>query len=156
MFIADVRSIKINPSQNVIALNFTTTNDFTNGISLLQNSHLEVISTSGYLIKVRTSSANLVNAANKIPVNTITLTPALNISSGATTSSASQSGSSTQSSIYSFPVILAPNPKLMVESSIGASRTIFNVSYTASGGQEYMNKATGNYTTTITYSIEPN
>jgi hypothetical protein len=151
--LSDVRSIKINPAQSVVNLNFTTANDYANGINVSQNRHIEITSTSGFIVKVKASGNNLTNGTNTIPVNTITLTPFLNTASMQRTMVAS--GSSFANSVYTFPITLSPTPKLLVESSYGSTQIFFDINYASSGGASYMNKVSGTYSTTITYTIEP-
>lgn len=140
--LADVRSIRVNPAQNTVQLNFATATDYQNGVTSDQIAHLEVTSTGGYQIKVKASGSALLNGANAIPVNTITLTPGLNAGytdPGATFTSLSLSATQQQ-------LITTPN---------GSPRIMFDVRYGASGGQPYIGKPAGTYVTTITFSIEP-
>jgi hypothetical protein len=154
VYLADVRSIKVNPAQSIVTLNFATAADYSNGVSLSQPGHLEVTSTSGYVVKVKSSASYLQKGSDAIQVSTITLTPTIS----ATNSSGTNGASNLQSLVadtYLYSTKLAVTPKVMIDASKGASRTLFDVKYQASGGTEYMNKATGNYSVTITYTIEP-
>lgn len=144
--LADVRSIKINPAQSVVQLNFSTAEDYANGVNLIQNAHLEVTSSGGFLIKVKAASLNLINGVNTIPVSTIKVTPTL-------------SAASTQfvnAGLYLKGIWLSNIPKAMIDAPLGGSKLQFDVNYQSLGGPDYTNKSRGNYSTTITYSIEPN
>jgi len=152
--LADVRSIKINPTQSVVTLNFNSASDYTNGVTSQQNAHLEVTSTGGYIIKVKASNANLQNNTNTIPVSTINISPKVNSSSNIG-SAIIGSYSNTMASTYLYPANLTVSPSLIIESSKGSPKTMYDIQYKASGGVNYMNKAPGNYSVTITYSIEP-
>lgn len=152
--LADVRSIKINPNQSVVTLNFNSAQDYTNGVSSQQDAHLEVTSTGGYIIRVKASNANLQNNTNTIPVSTINITPKINSSSNIG-SSIIGSYSNMMATTYLYPANLSLSPALIVESSKGSPKTMYDIQYKASGGSNYMNKAPGNYSVTITYSIEP-
>jgi hypothetical protein len=140
--LADVRSIKLNPAQTTVQLNFNNVNDYQNGVSLTQNAHLEVTSTGGFQVKVKSSGSSLQNGINTIPVSTITLVPSLS-------SGYADMGASFQT------VTLSPIAQQMVTTPNGASRIAFDVRYTASGGQPYIDKKAGTYVTTITFCIEP-
>lgn len=146
--LADVRSIKINPAQSVVQLNFSTAEDYANGVNLLQNAHLEITSSGGFLIKVKAASQNLINGVNTIPVSTIKVTPTLSAVSN-------QTGNLT-SGIYMKGTWLSNIPKAMIDAPLGGSKLQFDVNYQSLGGPDYTNKSRGNYSTTITYSIEPN
>jgi hypothetical protein len=140
--LADVRSIKLNPAQTTVQLNFNNASDYQTGVILSQNAHLEVTSTGGFQVKVKSSGASLQNGTNTIPVSTITLVPSL--SSGYT-----DMGASFQT------VTLSSTQQQMITTPNGSSRIVFDVRYSASGGQPYIDKPAGTYVTTITFSIEP-
>lgn len=140
--LADVRSIKLNPAQTTVQLNFNNANDYQNGVVLNQNAHLEVTSTGGFQVKVKSSGASLQNGINTIPVSTITMIPSL--SSGYV-----DMGASFQT------VTLSPTQQQMITTPNGSSKIVFDVRYQASGGQPFIDKPAGTYVTTITFSIEP-
>lgn len=140
--LSDVRSITINPAQSTVALNFASSTDYLNGVFVNQAAHLEVTSTGGYQIKVKAATASLVNNTSTIPVSSITLTPTL-------------SAGSTDEGVSLFPVPLSATQQPIITTTNGNSRIFFDMRYQASGGQDYINKASGTYVTTITFSIEP-
>lgn len=140
--LADVRSIKLNPAQTTVQLNFNNASDYQNGVLLNQAAHLEVTSTGGFQVKVKSSGVSLQNGTNTIPVSTITLVPSL--SSGYTDMGASFN-----------TVTLSPTQQQMITTPNGSARVVFDVRYGASGGQPYIDKPAGTYVTTITFSIEP-
>ncbi len=148
--LADVRSIKVNPTQNTVTLNFATVDDYNKGVESNQASHLEITSTGGFVVKVKSSGPNLNNGSNTIPVNTISLV-------NSTTAGSSLVSTGPNANIVSFtiPVTLAPTPATLINSPVGATKIFYDVKYKASGGPAYINKPAGTYTTTITYSIEP-
>ena len=73
--LSDVRSIMVNPTQNNVELVFATPEDYQNGVTSSQPSHIMVTSTGGFQITVKASTEGLVFGANSIPVNTIRLSP---------------------------------------------------------------------------------
>jgi hypothetical protein len=155
--LSDVRSIKVNPSQTNVSLVFANSADYNNGVSSDQVAHLEVTSTGGYAIKVKSSGPTLVNGANSIPVNTITLTPTVGTqkaSVGAGVTAIIPQSSNTQMGSL-LAAILNPTAVNFITSPTGVTKQFYDVKYNASGGTSYINKAAGTYTTTITYSIEP-
>jgi hypothetical protein len=140
--LADVRSIKLNPAQTTVQLNFNNANDYQNGVALNQQAHLEVTATGGFQVKVKSSGTNLQNGINTIPVSTISLVPSLS-------SGYSDMGVSFQT------VTLSPTQQQMITTPNGSSKIVFDVRYNASGGQPYIDKRAGTYVTTITFCIEP-
>jgi hypothetical protein len=149
--LTDVRSIKVNPAQTTVSLNFANAADYQNGVVNTQPSHLEITSTNGYVVKVKSASANLVNGTNNIPVNTITLMP--NVTAGNSGGSGTVVISLSSASIT--PVNLSPTPTTIISSPTGQTKVFYDMKYGAQGGSSYINKAAGTYSTTITYTIEP-
>lgn len=140
--LADVRSIKLNPAQSTVQLRFNNATDYQNGVVLNNQAHLEVTSTGGFQVKVKSSGASLQNGTNTIPVSTITLTPTLN-------SGYADAGLGLQT------VTLSATQQQLITTPNGSTKIVFDVRYTASGGQPYINKPAGTYVTTVTFSIEP-
>jgi hypothetical protein len=140
--LADIKSIKVNPAQSTVTLNFATSADYLDGVFITQAAHLEITSTSGFQVKVKAATASLVNGVSTIPVSTILLTPTLS------------AGSVDEGAAFT-PVSLSATPQPILNTPNGNARIYFDMQYKASGGQDYINKAAGTYVTTITYSIEP-
>jgi hypothetical protein len=138
--LANVSSIKVNAAQTSVALNFSNADDYNNGVSLAQVQHLEVTCTGGYQVTVKASGPTMINGASTIPVSTITLTPS--ISSGSTDAGAAFT-----------PVSLSATPQNMITTPNGATKIYYDLRYKASGGPQYIGKAAGTYTTTITFTI---
>lgn len=155
--LSDVRSIKVNPSQTNVSLIFANAADYNNGVSSNQVGHLEVTSTGGYAIKVKSSGPTLVNGANAIPVNTITLTPTTGTQAAPSGNVVGISipGANNVQKASLLSAILNPTAVDFISSPTGATKLYYDVKYQASGGTSYINKAAGTYSTTITYSIEP-
>jgi hypothetical protein len=140
--LSDVRSIKVNPAQTSVQLSFNNATDYQNGVNSSQVAHLEVTSTGGYQVTVKASGPSLQNGTNVIPVNTITLTPTL-------------SAGYTDAGLAFQTITLSATQQEMITTPNGSPKMVFDVKYTASGGQPYIDKPAGTYVTTITFSIEP-
>lgn len=150
----DVRSIKVNPSQTNVSLIFNNADDYTNGVFSNQASHLEITSTGGYIVKVKSSGPNLTNGVNTIPVNTISLTPTVSSSQSANTIGATGSTGAVVVKIVSTTTLSSTDAQF-INSPTGSTKIFYDVKYASTGGPNYINKPAGTYTTTITYSIEP-
>jgi hypothetical protein len=140
--LSDIRSIKVNPAQSTVSLNFATSTDYLNGVFANEVAHLEITSTGGFQIKVKAATASLVNGTSTIPVSTILLTPTL-------------SAGSTDEGVSFTPVPLSATQQTLINTPNGSSMIFFDMKYQASGGQDYINKLAGTYVTTVTFSIEP-
>ena len=139
--IPELRSIKVNSLQKDVVLTFATADDFKNGVSSKQTKHLEVTSTGKFQVKVAASS-NLRNALNEINVNTISLTPELNSGVDPNTNNT-----------YNLVNLKVNAPQVLISSNLGTVQSFFDVSYKASGGVEYIDKAKGTYQTVVTYEL---
>jgi hypothetical protein len=132
--VADMAEIKVN--QTDVNLAFRTAADYKNGVRVDMPAHLTMSATSPYDLHIKASNASLTNGSNSIPVS------ALQIS--ASTSDGLQMEpltlSSTRQRMFSFlPVIDKP----------------FTITYSikAAEAAKLIGKATGTYTTSITYSL---
>jgi len=140
-----VQSISVNTNQKTVNLVFQSASDYQDGVSSTQVDHLNVSSTTSFQVKV-TALGDLSNSTSgdAIPVSTITVTP-------------------TVSSGYSGPAeetltgtSLSTSDQGIINSGTnGTVETHYDVEYKASGGENYINKSVGTYTTTVTYTISP-
>ena len=133
-----VRSITV--ADATVNITFNSAADYINGKSTTKNNHLVVTSTADYEVKVK-SGGDLINGSNSIPIGTISLTPT--------------AGSTGTAPDNLLPITnLSNTDQTIASSATGTVQTSINVQYAASGGTNYVNVPSGNYTATITYSIE--
>lgn len=151
-------NVKLNAIQSIVAsaatvdLEYKNVSDYSTGVSSIQNDHLKVYSTGGFIVKVSSSVSDL--TANK---GTETIA-----SSGITV--VASKGTTTLSPIYAPAVSLSQTIAPLITSTTGGVNENFKVVYSAAGGNAYINKffkgtdaaAATVYTTTVTYSIEAN
>lgn len=137
-----------NPS---VTINMTTATHLTEGNSTGELSdHLKVTATEGYTVTVE-ASGNLSNSGVEIPVSTVTIKTEKGSYLGA-------AGSTAPTTNPTFPLtepaLSATAPVKIIDSSTGDFRG-FNVTYTIPANETpaYLDKATGVYTTTLTYTI---
>ena len=142
-----IQIIEVNPSQEIINLNYETTADYVNGIQLEQPDHLSMYSTGGFFVKVRSAEVNMTAENGEvIPVADIIITPkqgVLNPLIGAAFS----------------PVFLSSDATTIITNNTGGMNKTFGIHYQAKGNNEYVDKYvdTGSptiYSTHIVYSIE--
>lgn len=141
VYLNSIQSIRLNESQSDVAISLNTASEYINGKAVNQQDHIEIMSTTDYEIKV-SAATHLTGTAATIDIGTVTLTPAY----GAF-------GTPGSGAIDLMPVTLSLNNNTLIHSSVGDTQRTFNVQYRVSGGEEYLNKPQGTYTTTIIYTI---
>lgn len=136
-------------TDNTVNLEYQTKEDYSNGVTKTMNDHLIVYSTGGFAVNVKSDDENLVftkdGKTDKIDVKTINLV--------ATLGSGNESGSTFKE------VTLDKSDKNLISSTVGGTNLKFNVAYSGTGGNAYVNKYNNVenptvYTTTVTYTIE--
>lgn len=135
-----IQSIKVNESQNDVAIALNTASEYLNGKSSNQADHIEIMSSTNYEVKVSASS-HLTGESATIDIGTVTLTPSLGSFGG------------NGSAIALSPTALSLADNTIVQSAQGDIKRTFNIEYHVSGGTEYLNKPYGTYTTLVTYTI---
>ncbi|QBO58132.1 hypothetical protein NBC122_01305 [Chryseobacterium salivictor] len=144
-----VQTLTINTADQTVNLEYRTREDYSKGVSLNKENHLQIYSTGGYVIRVKTADPRLQSAANS----------AAGIDAGDITVTASKGTTTGYESFISAPVQLSASFGELISSPAGASKA-FNINYTAKGDNKYLNLFTKNqnptvYTTQVVYSIEP-
>lgn len=152
-------NVKLNPIQTLIVktdqktvdLNYVDRANYLNGVSSTQDNHLNVFSTGGFEVKVKSSSSELVNQAAAGPNG--------NIDAGSVKITAM---AGTQDALtvaqYNPAVALSATEGTIVSSTKGAVDRNIGVKYEAAGANAYIDKYVANqtptvFTTTVTYTI---
>lgn len=142
-----IQIIEVNPSQEILYLDYETTADYANGVQLEQPDHLNMFSTGGFVVKVSSTEVNMTGENGEtIPVSDIIITPKqgiLNPLVGAA---------------YS-PATLSSEATTIISNNTGGMNKTFGIQYQAKGNNEYVDKYvdTGSptvFSTNIVYSIE--
>lgn len=137
----DIQSIKVNENQSNVSLSLNNSSDYINGKSTNESDHIEIMSSSNYEIRVSAAS-NLTSEGATIDIGTVTVTP-----------TQGNIGGDSQGNINLSPTTLSLTDNTLVQSNSGDIKRSFNIEYHVSGGEEYLNKPTGTYSTLITYTI---
>lgn len=143
-----IQTLVVNPMQKTVNLDYTSEADYENGVSSLQVDHLEVFSTGGFQVKVKSSGDELTNSQagvnGNIAANTIQIIPtaATNAIPGAAYESIS----------------LSSNEQTIVSTVKGAVAKKVNVEYKGANANAYIDYYVADqnptvYTTTLTYTI---
>jgi len=128
-----------------VDLPFTSPADYANGVTAIKSGHLTVTSSGIFSVSVKAAGDLTGPASATIPVNTVSITAAA-IGSPALTGYTFASNAALTSAVSGTPVM---------HSATGVTTATVNVTYKAAGGNPYLNKADGTYTTILTYSITP-
>lgn len=142
-----IQIIEVNPSQEVIYLDYETTADYANGVQLEQPDHLNMYSTGGFVVKVSSSDVNMTAEGGEvIPVSDIMITPMVGIQNPLIGAAFS-------------PATLSNEATTIITNNTGGINKTFGIHYQAKGNNEYVDKYVDMenptvFSTNIVYSIE--
>ncbi|WP_027388772.1 hypothetical protein [Chryseobacterium gregarium] len=140
-----IQTLVVNPSQKVVNLDYVTKDDYTNGVSSVNADHLNIYSTGGFQVKVKSANSALQNGAKNIQANTIQI----KASAGSEPITGAQYAQNTQ---------LSANETTLVTSTVGGVDKKISIEYKGAGANAYLdNYIAGQtptvYTTELTYTI---
>lgn len=140
-----IQTLIVNNSQKVVNLDYVTKDDYTNGVTSVNNDHLSVYSTGGFEVKVKSANSALQNGGKNIQANTIQIK--------ATAGSEAVNGAQ-----YAQNVQLSANETTLVTSTKGGVDKKISIEYKGAGANAYLdNYIAGQdptvYTTELTYTI---
>ncbi|UFH32261.1 hypothetical protein LNP04_00745 [Chryseobacterium sp. C-71] len=140
-----IQTLVVNNAQKNVDLNYVTKNDYANGVSSMNADHLNIFSTGGFQVKVKSGNSALQNGNKSIEANTIQII--------ATAGSDAVNGAQ-----YAQNVQLSNNETMLVSSSNGGVDKKISIEYKGEGQNKYLdNYIAGQdptvYTTELTYTI---
>lgn len=140
-----IQTLVVTPAQKVVNLNYTTTDDYKNGVSSTNADHLTIYSTGGFQVKVKSANVNMQNGGKTIDVNTIQIK--------ATAGTDGVAGAQ-----YTQNVQLSNTEATLVTSTKGGVDKKISIEYKGAGANAYIdNYIAGQnptvYTTELTYTI---
>jgi len=140
-----IQTLVVNDAQKVVNLDYVTKANYADGVSSLNADHLNIFSTGGFQVRVKSGSSALQNGNKNIQTNTIQIK--------ATAGSDAVNGAQ-----YSQNVLLSDSESILVSSPNGGADKKINVEYKGAGGNAYIdNYIAGQdptvYTTELTYTI---
>ena len=144
-----IQSIVVNPSQKFNDLDYTTTDDYSKGVSLLRENHLTIFSTGAFVVQVA-SSDDQIKRVNGIET----------IESSGLIVQATDGANDALVGATMAEVSLSKTPKDFITSTVGGVNKKFNVAYSGLGEDAYINNYFNDesptvYRTTVTYTITP-
>ncbi|MGI6756958.1 MAG: hypothetical protein ACOX32_03480 [Bacteroidaceae bacterium] len=141
-------NIKLNPMQaivvnhNVVNLEYTTLEDYNQGVETLKENHLTVYSVGGFIVNVKSNGNFIDTNGSSIDAEDVIITAtAVGDSPG-----------------EFAPVTLSTSEAPLITSTTGGFAKNYNVNYSnklAGQAFAYAGKEVGDYTATVTYEIIP-
>jgi hypothetical protein len=141
-----IQTLVVNNAQKIVNLDYATKDDYVNGVSSNNADHLNIYSTGGFTVKVKSATAALQNGGGKnILANTIQIK--------ATAGSEPITGAQ-----YAQGALLSANETTLVTSAVGGVDKKISIEYKGAGANAYLdNYIAGQnptvYTTELTYTI---
>lgn len=146
-----IQTLVVNPAQKTVDLTYQSKADYENGVNSLQNDHLEIFSTGGFQVKVKTEGSQLVNNQagpnGNINANTVQIIPT--------------AGSQAIANAQYDSRLLSTDEQVIVTSTKGAVDKNINIEYKGANANAYIDYYVAGqtptvYTTTVTYTIYAN
>lgn len=140
-----IQTITVNSLQRDVELEYTSENDYDNGVSSLNSDHLKIYSTGGFQVNVRSALTTLTNGNKSINANSIQI-------------KAYAGSNAIDNAIYHQNVSLTSTESAIVSSTTGGANKTFNIEYKGAGSDQYINNYIAGqsatfYTTEVMYTI---
>ena len=142
-----IQTLVVNDEQKTVNLEYTTANDYLNGVGKTNQDHLTIYSTGGFQVKVKANNANMQLAGKTMAVSTVKLT-------------ASAGSQALTNATYQQDMSLTGggSEATLVSSSNGAVNKNVTVKYQGAGANAYIdnyvpNQNPSTYTADLTYTI---
>ena len=146
-----IQTLVVNSKQKTVNIDYSTKDHYKDGVSSKQENHLNIFSTGGFEVKVKSSGSELVNQGNAGPNGNISV----NTINVIATQAAQNSLTDAQ---YGQNIALSNTEGIIVSSTKGARDKNIDIEYKAAGNDAYLDKYVANQTattfaTTVTYTI---
>lgn len=140
-----IQTLVVTPAQKIVNLNYTTTDDYKNGVSSTNADQLTIYSTGGFQVRVKSASATLQSGSKTMDANTIQI-------------KASAGSDAVNGAQYTQNVQLSNTEATLVTSTKGGVDKKISIEYKGAGANAYIdNYIAGQnptvYTTELTYTI---
>ena len=145
-----IQTLVVNSLQKTINLDYTTKEHYNQGVSLKQENHLNIFSTGGFEVKVKSGGSELTNQGAGPNGNIAAATVKLTALAGTQNALADAQ--------YNQDVVLSATEGVIASSTKGARDKNIDIQYAAAGNDAYLDKYVANQTpttvtTTVTYTI---
>lgn len=145
-----IQTLVVNSLQKEVNLDYTTKEHYNQGVSLKQENHLNIFSTGGFEVKVKSGGSELTNQGAGPNGNIAAATVKLTALAGTQNALADAQ--------YNQDVVLSATEGVIASSTKGARDKNIDIQYAAAGNDAYLDKYVANqtpttFTTTVTYTI---
>lgn len=145
-----IQTLVVNSLQKTVNLDYTTKEHYNQGVSLKQENHLNIFSTGGFEVKVKSGGSELTNQGAGPNGNIAAATVKLTALAGTQNALADAQ--------YNQDVVLSATEGVIASSTKGARDKNIDIQYAAAGNDAYLDKYVANqtpttFTTTVTYTI---
>ena len=145
-----IQTLVVNSLQKTVNLDYTTKEHYNQGVSLKQENHLNIFSTGGFEVKVKSGGSELTNQGAGPNGNIAAATVKLTALAGTQNALADAQ--------YNQDVVLSTTEGVIASSTKGARDKNIDIQYAAAGNDAYLDKYVANqtpttFTTTVTYTI---
>lgn len=140
-----IQTLIVNSTQREVDLVYSTESHYSDGVSSLNADHLNIYSTGGFQVKVRSSLASLQNGSKTINASSIQI-------------KASAGSNPVNNAVYNQNISLSTGESTIVSSTSGGVNKKINIEYKGAGSDEYVNnyifgQTATVYTTEVIYTI---
>lgn len=145
-----IQTLVVNPAQSQVDLNYSSTEDYLNGVVSTQEDHLKIYSTGGFQVKVRSASSNLESSSDAVTSTLAANTIQISASNG--------TEGINEAEFFSTELQDNVDEGLIIKSLVGGVDKTFNVEYRGAGANQYVNlynsaETPTVYSTVVTYTI---
>ena len=145
-----IQTLVVNSLQKTVDLDYTTKQHYNDGVSSRQENHLNIFSTGGFEVKVKSGGSELTNQGAGPNGNIAAATVKLTALAGTQNALADAQ--------YNQDVVLSATEGVIASSTKGARDKNIDIQYAAAGNDAYLDKYVANqtpttFTTTVTYTI---
>lgn len=145
-----IQTLVVNPAQDKVNLNYSSTGDYLNGVVSTQQDHLSIYSTGGFQVKVKSASNSLESTSSAVTSTLAANTIQILASNGTEGINGAE--------FFSTALQDNVNEGLIIKSLVGGVDKTFNVEYQGGGANQYVNlyNSAENptvYSTVVTYTI---
>lgn len=140
-----IQTLIVNTAQKTVNLDYTTRDDYANGVTSSNVDHLTIYSTGGFQVKVKSGNAALQNGNKTILVSTVQV-------------KANAGTDPVNGAQYAAIAPLSATETTLVTSSLGGVDKKISIDYKGAGANAYLNNYVAGqdpsvYTAELTYTI---
>jgi len=146
-----IQTLVVNTLQKTVNIDYTTKDHYKDGVSSKQANHLNIFSTGGFEVKVKSGGSELINQGTAGSNGNIAASTIKIIATQGTQDALTDAD-------YKQNVELSTTDGIIVSSTKGARDKNIDIEYKAAGNDAYLDKYVASstattFTTTVTYTI---